>query len=642
MKSTKVFVVLVLLSAFLGSSFLFSQTKDYPELNREEVAAFLDSLIIPAVEENRVPGVGITIVKGDSIFFSKGYGYADIENQIPVDPNKTLFRTASICKTVTASVVLIARDNGLVDMNTDVNQYLTTFKVPEKFGKPITLKNLLTHTPGFDDVYIGKSARTKEEGLPLGEFLKENLPERVMPPGEIYSYSNLGNALAAYVVQQVSGEDFEKYAVDNLFVPLKMNTTSYTLQNFQKDNLYKGYYYEDGRFVEFPFDYLNDYPAGQMLSPVNEFAHFMIMHLNSGRYGGLQVMDSSTVEEMHKVQFTQSPLLQGGTGYAFGISELNGLKNIAHGGGYIGISTLMFMFPEIKLGIYVAVNTMSGLPGQIMYSFMNQFYPYEQPPSDVTYPLTDLPEYDKDVDKFRGKYRGTRYSRNSFTKIAVLLEMLGTDMPVWRNREGMLLMYDHKGDVRRLIQIEPDVFKSIDDDYYMVFREDENGNVTHAFTNGTASLEKIAWYEGVWFNQILFFVLITIFLLSVIIFFIYKFARRRDETKSVNHHLLKASAYVSGTYLIYFILFALIMLLGVSGPEQQVGMAYGMPWYFYILQAIPFIGFIFTVLLFYKMAMAIKVYSSAKFGFIVSAVVLFCGLIVLWFLNYWNLLGWQF
>ncbi len=642
MKLSKAILTVLISLILAGTSTLYSQIKEYPKLDVAEVAAFLDSMIVPMIDNNRTPGAGIVIVQGDSIFFSKGYGYSDIENQFPVDPQKTLFRTASVCKTVTATVVLKARDEGLVDMNTDVNEYLKLFKVPEKFGKPITLQNLLTHTPGFDDIYIGKSARTKEDALPLGEFLGKNLPERVMPPGEVYSYSNIGNALAAYVVEEASGEDYEKFAKEHLFDPLEMNTSSFRLKDFQKENLYKGYYQENGNFVEFPFDYILDYPAGQMLTPLNEFAHFMIMHLNNGKYEGRQVIDSSTIEEMHSVQFTHHPKLYRASGYAFGISEFNGLKNLAHGGGYIGISTLMFLFPEIKLGLYAVTNTSSGIPGEIITSFMNHFYPYEEPKSEVEYPLTDLPEYDKDVDKFTGKYRNTRYSRNTITKVGVLMDMLGLDMPIWKNDDGMIMMYDHKGDERRLIQIEPNLFQSIDDDYFMAFRTEESGKVTHVFTDGTASLEKLAWYEELWFNKILGLTLLTIFFLTVILFFISKFSERRKDTKSVTHHLLKASAYAAGSYLLYIIIYAALMFFVVDSVEMQVGMAYGMPWYFYIVQGIPFIGFIYTVLLLYKMFAAAKVFSKVKFGFTVSGIVFITSAAMIWFLNYWSLLGWRF
>ena len=631
-----------LFSFLLFSSISFAQPHSDVQLNNAEVAAFMDSVVIGTMASQNAPGVGIVIVKDDSIFFSKGYGYADKENQVPVDPAKTLFRTASVCKTVTATVVLIARDEGLVDMNTDVNKYLTSFKIPEAYGKPITLKNLLTHTAGFDDTYLGKSARTKEEAIPLGEFLKEHLPERIMPPGEIFSYSNLGNALAAYVIEEVTGMDFEQYAVEKLLKPLDMKKSSYTLQGFQKDNLYTGYIYVDGVQTPFPFDHLNDYPAGQMLTTLNEFGNFMMMHLNEGKFNGNQVVDSSTIDEMHSVQFTHHPKLSRSSGYAFGINEYNGLKTLAHGGGYAGISTIMYLFPKIKMGVYAISNSSNGVPWSVVNQFMNKFFPYEEAPSDVEYPLTNLPEYDENIDRFTGSYRAVRYARNEMTKIGVLMGMLAEEMPVWRNRDGMIMMYDHKRDERRLIQVEPLLFQSIDDDYYMAFREDEAANVTHVFTDGTSSLEKINWYEEIWFNTVLFFTLITIFIFSHLLYFGYVFVNRREKKKTKNHSLLKCSAFVSGIYLIYYVLFVSLFYFGLEPAEREIGMAYGMPWYFNILQIIPFIGIIVTVFLIWGVLKALKIYNEAKLGIIYSAIIIIASLLNIWFMYYWQLLGWKF
>lgn len=638
----KSILALSFLFTMMFASTCYSQTNSYPKLDSLEAVELLDSVITKAIDENRVPGVGIIIVKDSSIFFSKGYGYSDIENQIPINPNKTLFRIASISKVVTGTVVLMARDKGIVELNTDVNDYLTFFKIPEKFGKPITLHNLLTHTAGFDDVYIGKSSRTKEDALPLGDFLKGILPKRVMPPGEIFSYSNIGNALAAYVIEESVKKDFELYAAENLFKPLDMNTSSFNLQEFQKENLYKGYYKDEGKFIEFPFDYILDYPAGQMLTPINEFANFMIMHLNNGKYKGRQILDSSTVSEMHSVQFVHHPLFEDASGYAFGIGKINGLKELGHGGGYVGVSTLMFLFPEIKLGIFVAVNTLSDLPGEIIYGFMNRFYPFEEPVTPIDYPLTDLPGFDKNVEKFVGSYRGTRYSRNSITKIGVLFNMLGSDMPVWKNDDGMIMMYDLGGNSRRLIQIEPLLFKSIDDNYHMSFRANADGTISHVFTSGTSSLERIEWYETIEFNRSLFLIIVLIMLMSIAVFYVYKLFRRKGAKKSITYYLLKASTSVSGTYLIYLGLFGLVMGFMLDPYEQQIGFGYGFPWYVYIVQIIPFIGIIFTVLLIWKMYIAVKILSKVKLGYSLSLIVLIASAGLMWFMHYWNLLGWNF
>ena len=266
--------------SIINSAYSQTNTAAAPSLTKGNIETFLDSIITSLMKEQNVPGCGIAIVKDTSILFSKGYGYADLENKKLFDPDKTIFRTASVCKVVVATVLMQLKEKNLIDLNADINKYLKRFKIKNKFGKPITAENLLTHTPGFDDFYIGKSARTEEEAMPLGEFLKKYMPERIVPPGEVFIYSNLGMALAALLVEEITGKDFEQYTIENLFLPLDMNKSSFRVKEKYRDDIYKGYVYLNGKQNEFPFDFINDYPAGQMLTTINEFSNFMIMHLN--------------------------------------------------------------------------------------------------------------------------------------------------------------------------------------------------------------------------------------------------------------------------------------------------------------------------------------------------------------------------
>ena len=323
--------------SIINSAYSQTNTAAAPSLTKDNIETFLDSIITSLMKEQNVPGCGIAIVKDTSILFSKGYGYADLENKKPFDPDKTLFRTASVCKVVVATVLMQLKEKNLIDLNADINKYLKKFKIKDKFGKPITAANLLTHTPGFDDFYIGKSSRSEKDAMPLGEFLKKHLPERIVPPGEVFIYSNLGMALAAFLVEEITGKDFEQYAIENLFLPLDMNKSSFRVKEKYRDDIYKGYVYLNGKQNEFPFDFINDYPAGQMLTTINEFSNFMIMHLNEGLFNGKQILDSLYVDEMQSVRFTHHPKLHSAFGYGFFIDEVNGTKLLSHNGGYPGI-----------------------------------------------------------------------------------------------------------------------------------------------------------------------------------------------------------------------------------------------------------------------------------------------------------------
>jgi CubicO group peptidase (beta-lactamase class C family) len=200
----------------------------------------------------------IAIVHDSDIVLAKGYGYADVEQRIPFDPDSTVIRIASVSKLFTGTAVLQVVERRLVDMHQDINTYLTRFKIEHWPGRPITLHHLLTHTAGFDDRSIGKSAWTQESQIPLGEFLATRLPRTICPPGEVYMYSNVSNALAGFVVEEVTHEDYASYVRHNILEPLGMGRSDYRLRPDLQPLLAQCYSHEDEVSSQ-PFDFINDY-----------------------------------------------------------------------------------------------------------------------------------------------------------------------------------------------------------------------------------------------------------------------------------------------------------------------------------------------------------------------------------------------
>ena len=639
------FISKFIILLFIFSSISYSQINlnEAPAFNKSNLEPFLDSLITNLMKEQNIIGSGITIVKDTGIVLSKGYGFADLENKKSFDSENTIFRTASVCKVVVATTLMMLKEKGLIDFKTDVNKYLKNFKIKDKFGKPITVANLLTHTPGFDDFYIGKSAPTDREALPLGEFLKKHMPERIVPPGEVFMYSNMGMALAAFLVEEITGEDYEEFTIENLFLPLNMNKSSYRIKERYKDDIYSGYVYLNGKQVEFPFDFINDYPAGQMLTTLNEFSNFMIMQLNKGKFSGRQIVDTSSINEMQSVQFTHNPKLHSAIGYAFFIDEVYGTKLLSHNGGYPGILTRMLIFPELKVAMFVAMNGYnSNFNSIVTDAIMNKFFPYKTPESKTKYPLTDLPDYDKNVDKFVGNYRFTRYSRNEIAKIGVLMGMVSGELPIWKNDQGMLMMYDLNNKARRLIQVEPLLFQSVDDDYYIAFRADKEGNITHLFTDGVTSLEKTPLVYTISFQQKIFIIVTSLFALILLTGFILTIIYKIRKSGSKKSVLFKFTERISSVYLIYLLSFGLIMYVFINPLEQMVGFPYGVPWYFYVLQILPILFILLTAWFLFKIFSEIKKKSVKTFSIVLYSLFFVICLITIWFLNYWNLIGFKF
>ncbi|HEX2993227.1 MAG TPA: serine hydrolase, partial [Anaerolineales bacterium] len=191
-----------------------------------EMEAFLDGVIDSQMKENHVPGAVVTVVKDGVVFLSKGYGYADLETRVPVDPERTLFRPGSVSKLFIWTAVMQLVEQGKLDLNADINHYLD-FTIPNTFSEPITLRHVLTHTSGFEEVNQDLVALHPEGMLALGEYLAKNLPARVFPPGSVMAYSNYGASLTAYIVERVSGLSFDTYVEQNIFVPLGMDHSTF-------------------------------------------------------------------------------------------------------------------------------------------------------------------------------------------------------------------------------------------------------------------------------------------------------------------------------------------------------------------------------------------------------------------------------
>ena len=136
------------------------------------------------MEEHHIAGAAVSVVKDGKLFFAKGYGYADLEKGIPVDPEQTIFRIGSVGKMFTWTAVMQLVEQGKLDLEADINTYLD-FRIPDTYPQPITLKHLLTHTSGFEDRWFGSVVTDANDLLPVREWLVSHMSERVRPPGDM-------------------------------------------------------------------------------------------------------------------------------------------------------------------------------------------------------------------------------------------------------------------------------------------------------------------------------------------------------------------------------------------------------------------------------------------------------------------------
>jgi len=178
--------------------------------DRAELEAFVDGIMDANLRDKHVAGATVAVVKDGALLFAKGYGYADVAKRKPVEAERSLFRIGSTSKLFTWTAVMQLVEQGKLDLDTDVNKYLD-FKIPATFPQPITLRHIMTHTPGFEEDSRDLISDDSATLIPLGTWLAKHIPGRVRPPGTYASYSNYATALAGYVVQRVSGMPWDDY-----------------------------------------------------------------------------------------------------------------------------------------------------------------------------------------------------------------------------------------------------------------------------------------------------------------------------------------------------------------------------------------------------------------------------------------------
>src|SRR5215207_2340315 len=489
-----------------------------------ELEAFLDEELGREMKKHHIAGAAISVVKDGKLFFAKGYGYADLENKVPVDPEQTNFRTGSIAKLFTWTAVMQLAEQGKLDLDADINTYLD-FRIPDTYPQPITLKDLMTHTAGFEDLYYERLAKDPNDLLPPREWLVSHMPARVRPPGDIAAYSSYGTALAGYIVARVSGKPYDQYIQEHILNPLGMvhTTAQSSMPPDIRAHTSVGYTYEDGAFQVFPdtsdmgqpaLEYSDMgqpslVPAGDMQASATDMARFMIAHLQDGRYSDeniaeTRILNKSTMQQMHSTLYTPDPRLLG-TAFGFFDFSDNGQRTIGHSGGSDPIFTLLLLLPDQNLGVFVAYNSQGGEDLTLQHlGFQRAFFDHYYPTPAVE-PIQPPADFAERAGRFEGTYRITGGAPGSYTtleKVAVLLRF--STVTISDPGDGTLL-FTNPWDEWRFVEVEPLYFRQVDAPFGIVFREDDQGRITHMFTDYTPlfAFEKLDWYETPAFNMAL-------------------------------------------------------------------------------------------------------------------------------------------
>ncbi|MEL7684564.1 serine hydrolase domain-containing protein [Citromicrobium bathyomarinum] len=361
-----------------------STNRQAVEMTPEDVGAWLDGLMPYALADGDIPGAVVTVVKDGKVLANKGYGYADLAKRKPVDPDTTLFRIGSISKLFTWTAVMQQVEAGRLDLDTDVNEYLD-FEIPPYDGKPITLRQIMTHTAGFEESVRHLISSDPDDLLPLDEYVREALPARVFAPGTTPAYSNYATALAGYIVERVSGTPYHSYIEGKIFRPLGMSYASarQPLPDRLKPFASGGYQQMFG--ASEPFEIVIPEPAGSFSVSGADMAKFMIAHLENGG----PLLKPETAKQMHDYR---APGLGPLNTMALGFYEqrINGRRSISHGGDTDFFHSDLWLFPGSDVGMFISMNSAGkdaaayGLRGTIIHEFANRYFPAAKDPADVT------------------------------------------------------------------------------------------------------------------------------------------------------------------------------------------------------------------------------------------------------------------
>ena len=602
--------------------------------NISQWQSFFDNKFANVMNSLNIPGMALSVVNSTNMLINKGYGYASLETDKTVNPDTTIFRLGSISKVITWTAVMQLYEKGLLDFDVDVNTYLSAFKIKKKFKQPITMKHLITHSAGFEADWIWNGDATEETLLPLEDYIIQFQPRRVSPPGETCSYSNYGAGLAAYIVTQISGLDYDTYIEENIFNPLKMNSSTFRqpFPEHLKDNFTSVYSFdENGDPVLSYSKYVLDPPAGGLASTALDMAQFMMTHLNNGMLNSVQILQENTSQQMKQRLFANDPRISGWT-YGWVDTSFYGVRILHHGGAVARSGGIIFLLPGKDLGIFLSYNTESVISTvDILASFLDRFFTLEP----VTQLYTSVANKEK-WKRFEGKYMQAGVWETTPLKIERVIDYLEVKI----DDDGYLLFKDMK-----FVEIDDLLFRVHNADWYIAFRENENGKITYLMQGGFTQVpykkaNGVANPTNAWVHMILCLSLLLIIGLELPIRIIIEKFRKKERKQDTKQSFVSRSTYLlsvstSFAYVGQFILMFIVLFVDFGTNKQNV-LALNIIAFLPIL-IIPFSG----LLLISTISAWIKKEGSLKNKILASSNLIITSF-HLWFIFFWNFIGFLF
>lgn len=618
------------------------------------LATFLDGVMTAHVEQLKIPAAVIVVVRGEDVLFARGYGQTRYEEGLRVDPATSLFRIGSTSKLFTWTAVMQLVEQGRLDLDTDVNAYLRNVEIPATFAEPITLRHLMTHTPGFEDGFLGYLITEDTVGvLTIEEAMTRHVPARVRPPGQFSSYSNYGTALAGLIVEQVSGEPFDDYVERHIFAPLDMRYATFRepLPADLAPHMTTGYARERGVFAPKPFELVGGFrPAGSASMSGLDIARFMIAHLHDGAVGDVAILRPETARLMHAPAFTHDPRLPG---MALGFYEqrVNGRRVIGHGGDTFRFHTDMLLVSEEKVGLFVSYVGDGGVPARegMVRAFFDRYFPSPDPViPPIAADSAGAARADRDVASAGGEvasandsggdvtYAGNyRFMRRSHTKIDKVLGLVMPPISVAALDHGRIVLGGLGEEPAQYAPIGEHLFREVGGHREVAFRMD-GGSATNLFFDFLPFMatERVPWYElpMLWYSLL---GLSLLLFLTVLIGYAYR--RSMVAAMSVAE---RRAAWLSIATAGWFL--ATLVISGIVVASYGATLFSSIPVGLRVVLLMPLVFVVLAV------ALGVAAVGAWRGSYwrtrqrVHFTLVALAALSMVLFFYQWNLLGWQF
>jgi CubicO group peptidase (beta-lactamase class C family) len=609
-----------------------------------ELASFLDDFIGKQMQEKHIAGGAISVVKDGKLFFARGYGYADVDKRVPVDPEQTMFGIGSVSKTFTWTAVMQLVEQGKVDLDADVNTYLD-FQIPATYPQPITVKNLITHTSGFEDKLLGSLVADARDVVPPRDWLLAHLPMRMYPPGTRVGYANYNAILAGYIVSRVSGQPFDQYVQQHILDPLGMthSTAQWPVPPELRANLSVGYTFADGAFKPFP-DYLAQpagIAAGGLHASVTDMARYMIAHLEGGRYSDAsmpeaRILQEATARQMQTTLYTPDPRMLGAA-YGFFDWSDNGQRTLGHEGYLPPMHSELLLLPDQHLGIFVSFNSADAGELVVQHTGLQKAFFDHYYPSPAITSVRPPADFAKRADQFTGVYR---FASSPHTSLIKIVELFGAYRVEISNPGDGTLLLNVEGLRLHFVEAGPLYFRQTNGPFAMLFHADDRGRITEMYTDLVPeyTMVKLQWYETTGFNLALALGCVLAFL-SMLLVAAIRAIRGRLKSDAIHE---PRGARIAQSIITAICLLNLLFLVGTAlwgNPTTElhdVSLTAKIVLGLGVVSAILTVGAVLYSLLAWKDRYW-GVVGRAYYTLVTLAAIAF-----VWLLNYWNLLGWRF